>query len=121
MADVEGAHDGANIVDVVEGQAEMAEPELTIVICTWNRCELLLETLQSLDAQIVPESWDVEVVVVDNNSRDETFTQVQSVAKRWRLGQLRVVREQRQGKQFALIAPSRSQPEIFFERSPTTT
>lgn len=43
---------------------------VSVVICTWNRCELLLETLESLRALIVPAGVQWELLVVDNHSSD---------------------------------------------------
>lgn len=45
---------------------------LTVAICTYNRCELLSKTLESLAIQ-AGVNWDnVEVLVVDNNCADNT-------------------------------------------------
>jgi glycosyltransferase involved in cell wall biosynthesis len=50
----------------------MAEPPfLSIIICTYNRADYLRDTLQSLlNTSADPESF--EVLMIDNNSRDET-------------------------------------------------
>ncbi|HYB53873.1 MAG TPA: glycosyltransferase [Thermoanaerobaculia bacterium] len=45
---------------------------LSVVIGTFNRALLLEGTLRALAEQRVPESLKWEIVVVDNNSRDET-------------------------------------------------
>jgi glycosyltransferase involved in cell wall biosynthesis len=45
---------------------------VSIVICTWNRCELLRSTLESLCSLVVPADQQWEVVVVNNNSTDAT-------------------------------------------------
>jgi glucosyl-dolichyl phosphate glucuronosyltransferase len=45
--------------------------ELTIIVCTYNRAELLVKCLESLYAQDAP-SDSYEVIVVDNNSPDHT-------------------------------------------------
>lgn len=73
---------------------------IAIIICTWNRAQSLRATLLSLQQQEAPA--EVEVIVVDNNSKDETRTVVEELAANWRLGRLRYVFEGRQGKQFAL-------------------
>lgn len=52
----------------------MAKPMVSIVICTYNRCQSLQDTLRALARQAVREGLRLEVVVVDNNSRDETKT-----------------------------------------------
>lgn len=68
--------------------------DITVVVCTYNRCDLLPEALESVLAQ---EAGGVryEVVVVDNNSTDRTREVVESLAARH--PRLRYVFEQRQG------------------------
>ncbi len=46
-------------------------PEISLVICTYNRCRYLPEALQSIRLQTL-EPHRFEVIVVDNNSTDET-------------------------------------------------
>lgn len=45
---------------------------MTIALCTWNRAELLRNALGSFTRLIVPTGLEWEVVVVDNNSTDQT-------------------------------------------------
>jgi len=45
---------------------------VTVVLCTCNRCSSLTSALDSLAAQLLPESIRWEVIVVDNNSTDDT-------------------------------------------------
>jgi len=45
---------------------------ISVILCTYNRCALLAEALESVAAQTLPGSVEWEVLVVDNNSRDET-------------------------------------------------
>lgn len=47
-------------------------PRLTVAICTWNRCELLRQTLERMTSLSVPAGLDWELVVVNNRSTDET-------------------------------------------------
>jgi glycosyltransferase involved in cell wall biosynthesis len=54
---------------------------VTVVICTYNRCESLRETLQSLAGQRLANDSTLEVIVVDNNSRDQTSAVVEEAAK----------------------------------------
>jgi len=49
----------------------MSAPSFSVVICTFNRAALLKICLESL-SQAEPPPCDWEVVVVDNNSEDET-------------------------------------------------
>jgi glycosyltransferase involved in cell wall biosynthesis len=74
---------------------------VSIVICTFNRADLLRDTLTSMQAMIVPSDCVVEIVVVDNNSTDNTPA---VVAESARLGPIPVVplTERHQGKSFAL-------------------
>src|SRR6266436_3004555 len=45
---------------------------ISIVLCTYNRCEILARALNSAAALTVPDSIEWEVLVVDNNSNDQT-------------------------------------------------
>ena len=49
-----------------------AEPVVTAVVCTYNRCRSLRDTLNSLRGQSLPAGQRMEIVVVDNNSNDQT-------------------------------------------------
>lgn len=75
---------------------------ISIIICTWNRTASLRATLLSLNKQATGDAKDVEVVVVDNNSTDDTKKVVEDLMSDWRFGRLRYVFEPRQGKQYAL-------------------
>lgn len=75
---------------------------ISIIVCTWNRAASLRTTLLSLDAQKQCAGLEVEVVVVDNNSSDDTRKTVEEMMPSWRIGTLHYVFEPRQGKQFAL-------------------
>lgn len=46
--------------------------KITVIICTYNRCRTVTESLDSVAAQNMPDSAEWEVIVVDNNSTDET-------------------------------------------------
>src|SRR4051794_34503423 len=47
-----------------------AAVEISVVLCTYNRASLLVDALTALVCQADPPSY--EVVVVDNNSSDDT-------------------------------------------------
>src|SRR5215213_404369 len=49
---------------------KMIEPEVSVVVATYNRCEILPGTLESLINQEGETAY--EVIVVDNNSTDDT-------------------------------------------------
>ena len=54
------------------------EVHITVVICTWNRCELLRQTLEQMTRLVIPPRVRWSVVVVDNNSTDDTATVIES-------------------------------------------
>jgi glucosyl-dolichyl phosphate glucuronosyltransferase len=84
------------------GDQRAAPIEATVLICTFNRAELLAETLDTLAAtQAGTLRWDV--IVVDNNSNDGTREVVLSRAAGFPVN-LRYVFEPRQGKSHALNA-----------------
>jgi len=55
-------------------------PRITVAIPTYNRAEFLRQTLAGLARQDYPRE-QFEVLVIDNNSRDNTRTVVESFAK----------------------------------------
>ncbi|MBA2620797.1 MAG: glycosyltransferase family 2 protein [Acidobacteria bacterium] len=71
------------------------EPEVSIVISTYNRCSMLPSALECVLAQ---KSGDVsyEVIVVDNNSTDKTREVVESFLERAKVS-LRYIFEEKQG------------------------
>lgn len=70
--------------------------DISLVLCTYNRCQSLSKALDSIAAQILPASARWEVVVVDNNSRDATRMVVVDYAGRFS-GRFRYVLESQQG------------------------
>lgn len=44
----------------------------TIVICTFNNAKMLRRTLESVNSVVIHDASLVEILVIDNNSRDET-------------------------------------------------
>jgi glycosyltransferase involved in cell wall biosynthesis len=54
---------------------------ISFLICTYNRCESLRDTLVSLTKQQLPAGVTAEIVVVDNNSPDRTRAVVQEFAR----------------------------------------
>jgi glycosyltransferase involved in cell wall biosynthesis len=73
----------------------------TVLVCTYNRAGLLRETLAAFTSLSAPDQCDVEIIVVDNNSTDNTSAVIADAATR---SPFRIValHEQRQGKSFAL-------------------
>jgi len=74
--------------------------ETTIVVCTYNRAEMLRDALRSLSKLRVPDGTTMEILVVDNASTDHTPQVVAEIATRTPLP-MRLVREARQGVVFA--------------------
>jgi len=68
----------------------------TVVVCTYNRCESLARALSEIAVQVMPDSVEWEVVVVDNNSTDGTRKTVEEIARKWP-GRFRYVYELNQG------------------------
>ncbi|MBI3321338.1 MAG: glycosyltransferase family 2 protein [Candidatus Omnitrophica bacterium] len=60
-------------------------PHVTVVVCTYNRCESLQDTLRALQAQVSDGDLSLEILVVDNNSSDRTKVVVEALApeSRW--------------------------------------
>jgi glycosyltransferase involved in cell wall biosynthesis len=73
----------------------------SILICTYNRARLLRETLAALQAMTWPPDCRAEIVVVDNNSSDNTPLVI-AEAVRHSTVPVVALREQAQGKSFAL-------------------
>jgi len=78
--------------------------KFSVIIATYNRADELPRTLESLKAQEVNEPW--EVIVVDNNSSDNTREVVEGV-KSFPVP-LRYVFEKEQGRSAALNAGIRA-------------
>jgi len=74
---------------------------VSVLICTYNRARLLREALIALQAQHEPPDCEVEIIIVDNNSTDNTAAVVAEAAA---AGPYRIVslKETAQGKSFAL-------------------
>jgi glycosyltransferase involved in cell wall biosynthesis len=77
--------------------------KITVILCTYNRCRSLAKALESVAAQTFSKSVEWEVVVVDNNSRDQTREVVAELNHR-HPGRFRYLLEQRSGKSYALNA-----------------
>ena len=70
--------------------------KLDVVVPTYNRSDLLQRTLQSLIDAPVPLGLDVTVLVVDNNSKDNTAEVVRNFAANAALS-IVYVKETKQG------------------------
>ena len=60
---------------------------VSVVVGSYNRCESLCETLQALKAQRLRDELTLEIIVVDNNSTDQTKQVIEASARasRWPL------------------------------------
>jgi glucosyl-dolichyl phosphate glucuronosyltransferase len=45
---------------------------ITVILCTYNRCQSLAKALSGVAVSTLPKSIEWEVLVVDNNSKDQT-------------------------------------------------
>jgi glucosyl-dolichyl phosphate glucuronosyltransferase len=70
--------------------------KITVVVCTYNRCKSLPATLNSIAGQSFQEPVEWEVLVVDNNSSDQTSEVVEDFSRRYP-GRFRYLFEPRQG------------------------
>jgi glycosyltransferase involved in cell wall biosynthesis len=81
--------------------APAAVHSISVVICTFNRAGLLQQTLSAVRECAAPSRCDVEIVVIDNNSTDDTPEVVRRAAGSPGYP-IRYAAERKQGKSFAL-------------------
>ena len=74
---------------------------VTVILCTYNRCQILADALNSVARSRLPESVAWEVLVVDNNSHDRTRDVVADFCGRYP-GRFRYLFESHPGKSYAL-------------------
>jgi len=94
---------------------------ITVVVCTYNRCQLLPQALESIARSRLRESVEWEILVVDNNSRDQTREVVVDLSHRYP-GRFRYFFEPRPGKSHALnsaIREARGQILAFMDDDAT--
>jgi len=75
--------------------------DISVILCTYNRCESLRTALASVARSTLPESVDWEVLVVDNNSSDQTSTVVREFSDK-HPARFRYLFEPKPGKSHAL-------------------
>lgn len=73
----------------------MKEPEVSVVVATYNRCEILPGTLDSLINQEGETAY--EVIVVDNNSTDDTRNVIDKLRAQPGYEKLTYLFEEKQG------------------------
>jgi|SRR5215469_594051 len=59
-------------------KTKVAAPLISVIICTYNRCESLANTLKALARMSVPSDLLWELLVIDNNSSDPTAETVRT-------------------------------------------
>jgi glycosyltransferase involved in cell wall biosynthesis len=75
----------------------MAEaPKISVLVCTYNRCKTLEVAIESIAVQDLPPSLQWEIVVVDNNSPDQTRQVVEGLQRQYP-DRIRYVFEPKQG------------------------
>jgi glycosyltransferase involved in cell wall biosynthesis len=77
--------------------------KISVILCTYNRCHSLAKALDSVAVSKLPDSIDWEVLVVDNNSSDQTREVVERFCRR-HSDRFRYLFEPQQGKSHALNA-----------------
>jgi len=75
--------------------------KIAVILCTYNRCESLARALESLAASRMPDTDHWRVLVVDNNSSDNTRAVIAGFRARFP-GRFEYVFEAQQGKSYAL-------------------
>ena len=94
--------------------------KITLILCTYNRCQTLAKALGSVAASTLPDSLKWEVVVVDNNSTDQTREVIEDFCRR-HPGRFRYVFEPQQGLSHARNAGIREAQGLTFWHSQRTT
>jgi glucosyl-dolichyl phosphate glucuronosyltransferase len=72
------------------------EKKVSIVICTFNRSKLLENCLESL-SEMDYDFLNAEILVIDNNSTDNTLAIVKKCAQKFSSLNIRYVKEEKQG------------------------
>lgn len=73
-------------------------PYITFAVCTYNRASIIVECLNSILLE-VGVNYNAEILVVDNNSTDNTLEVVQSISSKEI--NLRIIKEKKQGLSYA--------------------
>ncbi len=88
---------------------------VSVIVCTYNRCQSLARALESMSASVMPTTTEWEVLVVDNNSNDGT-REVAAHFCELNPAHFRYLFEANQGKSYALntaIRESRGEILVF--------
>ena len=79
----------------------MLSIDISVIICTHNRAFLLPDVLRSLEKTETPENIEIELVMVDNASSDNTFKLITEHEKKSKF-KVTPLKEPKKGKTFAL-------------------
>lgn len=72
---------------------------ISIIICTYNRANILADTLDSYNVLHRTGSYEIELLIIDNNSSDDTLSIINKFKKKY--PELRYVFEPRPGLSYA--------------------
>jgi glycosyltransferase involved in cell wall biosynthesis len=86
-----------------ETRSNLKNVNISVILCTFNRSQSLSKALASIAAQVLPDPVGWEVLVVDNNSRDQTHGVVDEFCRRYP-DRFRYLFEPKPGKSHALNA-----------------
>ena len=81
--------------------------KVTVILCSYNRCESLSKALDSVALSTLPASVQWEVLIVDNNSSDRTRSVAESYCSKYPR-HFRYLFEAKQGKSYALNSAIRA-------------
>jgi glycosyltransferase involved in cell wall biosynthesis len=70
--------------------------KITVIVCTYNRCRTLDKAIRSVVDQAISPSLGWEILIVDNNSSDETPQLVEELRQRYPV-RIRYILEQQKG------------------------
>jgi len=87
------------------------KPGFSIVICCYNSASRITETVGYLK-KLKTKGFGFEIIVVDNNSSDNTYQIAIDISSTTTEAEVRVVRETTAGKTYALISGIRT---VFYE------
>jgi glucosyl-dolichyl phosphate glucuronosyltransferase len=97
--------------------------KISVILCTYNRCQILVKALNGVANQTLPESEEWEVLVVDNNSSDQTPDVVKGFCQQYP-GRFRYLFEAQQGLSHARnagIREARGDVLVFVDDDVTVT
>ncbi len=75
--------------------------KITVILCTYNRCQSLQRALASVSLSSVPNSVEWDVLVVDNNSHDQTRSVIEDFCQSYP-NRFHYLFEPHPGKSYAL-------------------